>query len=423
MWFKAKKPDAEAELSAKTSLLRSRGAEKDAEALDDVLDTLASVVQMLGQHAFDIPECDAQDFAEQCQKWSRHILTGTASPATVENTGQEMPFRVPLNNRDWKGLYQFLYRHRREEQQAIDQSATLLRTLFLNSLYRFRQLLEEDRRFDRTITKTLQELQATVTEQPPEAMQAQLQASLESAEKLFGDKHNNRKRQIREMRIQIEAAREALLDMRREGKDDPLTGTHDRRSFDKAISRFTDYSAFVGEDLALMVISLDNLKTVKYVMGQLACEAMLRTAGEALFRAFPRKEDFISRYSEDIFAVILPSTDRDTAIRLAERCNEHFRELDLPWNDEFIDCTVSIGVANYRSSESIESCLARVSRALNQARQSGNDTYVYAESNRMMSSDAKALQTTSTSATKALQTTTQNTKDQNTPDTQDTKDA
>lgn len=388
MWFRAKKPapdsralmiDVEAATAADAEVL----AVISDDVLDHVLDTLASVVRLLGEHAFDTPDCDAEDFARQCERWTRHLLTGVASPNALEKLEHEDPVRVPLNDRDWKGLYHFLLRHRLGEEKSIDKSVSLLRTLIINSLYRFRRLLEEDRLFDQSLNQRLnqqlQELQALAMEQSPALLEAHIQGMVQATNACFADKERMRSRQVREMRIQIEAARDEILDMRREAKEDPLTGTYDRRSFDKAMTRFTDYSAFVHEDMALLVISVDNLSKVKELVGHQASDAMLRAAGQMLVRAFPRKDDFIARHGDNGFAVILARTESETAIRLANRCNAYFRELKVPWNDKYLKCTVSIGAANYDPAESIESCLARAEAALKQAQLAGRDTYVYSE--------------------------------------------
>ncbi len=286
---------------------------------------------------------------------------------------------MPLEARDWKGLYHFLHRQRLAEEQAIDTSVSLLRNLIIDSLSRFRQLIDEDHKLDEALDRQLQSLRFVVRNQPLETVQAHIQTTVQSISELLDEKHRSQDRQLEQMRLQIQAAREEILNMRREMEEDSLTGTHNRRALDKAIARFTDYATFVKEDLAVLIIDVDHLKAVNDVKGHQAGDAMLRAAGQTLIRAFPRKDDFVARYGGDEFCVILSRTDRNTAIRLAQRCNEFFRALEIPWQDDTILCTVSIGGASYHASESIESCLARADQALYKVKQAGRDDWAYAD--------------------------------------------
>lgn len=351
------------------------------QTLDKILDTLNGVTRMLGRHAFDTQDRTAEEFAADCERWSRHILLGMDKPSkddTDQEAEERRPSALPLGKRDWNGLYHFLQAQRVSEEQAVISTASTLRNLVVDSLNTFRQLLEEDQELSAEVTSSLAQLQSATENQPLDVMRDEVLHTAEAISSLIKQKNRTVDEQLEQMRDQIKAARKDILDMRREMEEDPLTGTHNRVACDQALSKLGDYAAFVQEDLALMIIDVDNLKEVNETKGHQAGDTLLRGVGQALLKAFPRKDDFIGRFGGDEFAVILSQTDAETAKRLAVRCVNVFRDLEVPWENDVLYCTVSIGVTNFNHKEDAASCASRTQSALLEAKNAGGNRCHYA---------------------------------------------
>jgi diguanylate cyclase (GGDEF)-like protein len=95
-----------------------------------------------------------------------------------------------------------------------------------------------------------------------------------------------------------------------------------------------------GRPASLMMIDVDDFKTINDRHGHQAGDRVLAALG-TLIETTTRDSDICSRYGGDEFAVIMPATDIEEAVLLAERLREQ-TERGMP---DGRHVTVSIGVA------------------------------------------------------------------------------
>jgi two-component system, cell cycle response regulator len=134
-----------------------------------------------------------------------------------------------------------------------------------------------------------------------------------------------------------EYARLKTLSMR-----DHLTGLYNRRVFEAMLE--VEGRKRTSKPFSLMLVDLDNFKTINDTYGHAAGDEVLVYVAELLRLNF-RKADIPARYGGDEFAVLLPDTSLDPAERIADRfrCSVQARPLYL--GDREIQPTVSIGIA------------------------------------------------------------------------------
>jgi diguanylate cyclase (GGDEF)-like protein len=99
---------------------------------------------------------------------------------------------------------------------------------------------------------------------------------------------------------------------------DPLTGLYDRRSFDRLLEMAIARGNRYGWQFTLVVVDLDELKTINDTQGHPAGDAALRDLGER-FRRVLRIGDDGARIGGDEFALILPNTPPEAVETLLER--------------------------------------------------------------------------------------------------------
>jgi diguanylate cyclase (GGDEF)-like protein len=99
---------------------------------------------------------------------------------------------------------------------------------------------------------------------------------------------------------------------------DPLTGLYDRRSFDRLLEMAIARSTRYGWPFTLVMLDLDQFKTINDERGHLAGDAVLRDLGERFRRAL-RFGDNAGRIGGDEFAMILPNTHPDRVPALLDR--------------------------------------------------------------------------------------------------------
>ncbi len=159
---------------------------------------------------------------------------------------------------------------------------------------------------------------------------------------------------------------------------DPLTGLANRRAFCTHALQWTAWSARYGHPLALLLLDIDNFKTINDSFGHAAGDSVL-TAVAAAIGATTRSSDMASRYGGDEFAIVAPETGLDDARDLAGRLRKAVRSVTVTLDDgTAIRATVSIGIGVMMEPpgsmpHSLDDLLATADHALYAAKQSGRD--------------------------------------------------
>jgi len=127
------------------------------------------------------------------------------------------------------------------------------------------------------------------------------------------------------------------------GSIDGLTGCAVHRVFHERLAEEIDRSQRYEQPLSLILIDVDNFKSVNDTYGHLAGDNTLAAVGNAL-RAHVRSVDVVGRLGGDEFAVLLPNTEPEAAATLAERIRQ-----DLPAAVD-VPVTLSFGVSHLHES-------------------------------------------------------------------------
>jgi diguanylate cyclase (GGDEF)-like protein len=127
---------------------------------------------------------------------------------------------------------------------------------------------------------------------------------------------------------------------------DPLTGLFNRGFFFAALEREIARSARSGRGFCLLMMDLDELKTINDRLGHFYGDRVLRAVGDVVTVGV-RRIDTAARYGGDEYVVLLPETDPTGAFVLAEkiRLGVHEMALDLP--EGAPHPSLSIGVVSY----------------------------------------------------------------------------
>jgi diguanylate cyclase (GGDEF)-like protein len=127
---------------------------------------------------------------------------------------------------------------------------------------------------------------------------------------------------------------------------DSLTGIANRRAFDRALERELVRARHYGYPLALVMIDVDSFKQYNDTYGHLAGDQRLRAVARLLTQCV-RDIDFVARYGGEEFVIILPDTNRQQALQVAEQIRRSAEaEYTGSLNGQVIPgYTLSMGVA------------------------------------------------------------------------------
>lgn len=140
--------------------------------------------------------------------------------------------------------------------------------------------------------------------------------------------------------MQMEQALDRLHDA---ATHDALTGTANRRALMDRFECALSLARRGERPLAVLMIDIDHFKQVNDRYGHPAGDAVLREVAHRIQQRL-RRHDLLARYGGEEFVVLLPDTDRDAAIKVAEAVREAVQAGPLIVGQLSIPVTVSVGV-------------------------------------------------------------------------------
>ena len=128
---------------------------------------------------------------------------------------------------------------------------------------------------------------------------------------------------------------------------DALTHAFNRRYFDERLAEEWGRAQRTGRPLGLILIDVDYFKQFNDVNGHKRGDDALRQVAQALKGTILRPSDVVCRYGGEEFACLLPDTDLDGALQVAQRMKLAVRDLAIghPASAVAEVLTISAGVA------------------------------------------------------------------------------
>jgi diguanylate cyclase len=164
---------------------------------------------------------------------------------------------------------------------------------------------------------------------------------------------------------------------------DGLTGLFNHRYFYYFLRREFLLSSRNGTDLSCLLLDLDNFKKLNDSYGHQFGDAVLKTVADRIGKTV-RETDVVSRYGGEEFAILLPGTDLEGAVVIAEKIRTRIEKQAFPHSNLAVGVTVSIGVAAGRAHNPVkpQDLLAFADNALYRAKDAGRNRVVVYSSDR-----------------------------------------
>lgn len=137
----------------------------------------------------------------------------------------------------------------------------------------------------------------------------------------------DRKKNEDELRNAYESLARANSQLERLSCIDDLTDISNRRNFDRAIASEINKMRRIHAPLSLILCDIDYFKNYNDTYGHTAGDNCLKKVAASIQSSFTRASDLVARYGGEEFAIILPDTDRETALALAERMRSAIEQL------------------------------------------------------------------------------------------------
>ncbi|WP_292654842.1 diguanylate cyclase [Nitratifractor sp.] len=155
---------------------------------------------------------------------------------------------------------------------------------------------------------------------------------------------------------------------------DPMTRLYNRRYFTTMADKILKLARREHHPLSLAILDIDRFKQINDTYGHQTGDRVITALSEKLTERY-RESDLLCRFGGEEFVILMPNTEQDVAVLLAERTRKEIEKLQIPYGDGAVSMTVSIGVSqvDLEGEETLDPVLKRADDALYAAKNQGRN--------------------------------------------------
>lgn len=251
-----------------------------------------------------------------------------------------------------------LYEHRSEMTSEL---ASLANT--------FKQGLKEH--------KNLEAWRPTLTELTKELLVlAERNRALEKREKALVEQLGYNENKIHTLFEQTQDHRRRLNDQERKMFLDNLTRVYNRAALNDRLEH--EYRRWLRyqHPVCVAMIDIDHFKEVNDTYGHLAGDKVLKILARTI-RQTLSETDFIARFGNDEFMLILPDTSEEERNKLFNKIRETITQLPFRFREQNISISVSIGATLFAGNDTPSDIVERTDKALFSAKSTGRNRMLW----------------------------------------------
>ncbi len=178
-----------------------------------------------------------------------------------------------------------------------------------------------------------------------------------------------------EFNLMIGRIRDTEEALERLARRDTLTGLPNRLEFDEALAEMQARIERHGVSWGVLTVDIDYFKSVNDTYGHAAGDEVLKAVSQAMASRL-RPYDKLFRTGGEEFTILMPETDLDGALRVAERLRETVEALVVKCRNDDISVTISGGIAMATRNRFVSDVLNLADTALYQAKSNGRNQIV-----------------------------------------------
>ncbi|PIE69913.1 MAG: hypothetical protein CSA22_10520 [Deltaproteobacteria bacterium] len=178
---------------------------------------------------------------------------------------------------------------------------------------------------------------------------------------------------LNQLKQEVVTAREHADALKKEVYTDPLTGAHNRRSYDKKIQELVNLFQRYNTPFSAIIFDVDHFKKINDRFGHTVGDKCLK---EIIKRIQPtlREVDFLFRFGGEEFVILLPETGQEGAVTVAEKTRQTVEKIAFIHKGDTVKITISLGVTTVAEGDSVpESIFNRMDAALYAAKNNGRN--------------------------------------------------
>lgn len=290
----------------------------------------------------------------------------------TEEIDKQLDNKNELSAKQLIELYQRFFLHDQESIEAIRQElksvieklqdefgiSTKKLSVYAKSLDQFMGRLEAPMNVAETKSETLKVINETST---------------------MGKANSRLDAQLGKIIDEVNMLRTELEQIREEAMTDTLTQIANRKAFDIALEQTMLHAQQTGNSFCVVMADIDHFKKFNDNFGHLIGDKVLRFVAST-FKSLIKGSDIAARYGGEEFVLILPKTQLNGALALANQLRKAIADGDLKdkaTGERYGLITISLGVTQYRANDLPNTLVHRADKALYLAKNRGRNRVEY----------------------------------------------
>ncbi len=174
---------------------------------------------------------------------------------------------------------------------------------------------------------------------------------------------------------EAESLKKVIVEKNQQAMFDALTNVPNRLSYEQKMEE--EFARWQRTDLPLVlaVWDIDFFKKINDNFGHQAGDKVLETIAQLLNKRI-RKSDFFARYGGEEFVMLLPNTEGQAALKLANGLRENIKNCSFHYRGEDVRVTVSCGLSSFSQGDSADQVFERADKSLYEAKETGRNRCV-----------------------------------------------
>lgn len=177
---------------------------------------------------------------------------------------------------------------------------------------------------------------------------------------------------IKTMEVEAEKNRTTLEAHRQKALHDPLTELPNREAYNERASAEVQRWQRYGRPLTIAIFDIDHFKRINDTYGHQAGDRVIKVIGRSIAKRL-REVDFFCRYGGEEFVALMPETDSATALSVLEKVRDAIANAAFNYKDQPMSITLSVGLTEFKTNDSLESAFERADQALYIAKSNGRN--------------------------------------------------
>ena len=177
---------------------------------------------------------------------------------------------------------------------------------------------------------------------------------------------------LQAMSGESEQLRQQMAEQRHLALFDPLTEIPNRLSYNERIEiEFTRWHRY-NTPLTLAIWDIDKFKSVNDTYGHQAGDRVLTVVAKLLSKKI-RETDFVARFGGEEFVLLMPETKLQSALSVSDALRNSVAKTAFHFREQRVPITISCGLAQFRSGDTITAVFKRADTALYAAKHNGRN--------------------------------------------------